>query len=187
MNITNKIKTEGRLQHEVYAPLKGYKKGVFQLLSKFNNGYWNKTWNVDYLRKHGTLKDVSYSHNLITSAGKAGLAGLAGNVGAVSAFTYLEVGTSTTAPAIGQTALIGAITTNGLQRASASVSRTTTTVTNDTLTLIKTFTVTGSSTVEEAGVFNASSSGVMAGRSLTGTKALSNGDTYVLTYNIIFS
>lgn len=137
--------------------------------------------------KDGNLKDKWSVNNLITSAGKAAIAGLVGNTGSVTAFSYIAVGTSTTAVAVGQTALQAEITDSGLSRASATVSRTTTNVSNDTLTLTKTFTVTGTKTVEEIGVFNASSSGVMLGRALTTSRSLINGDSLSCTYNIIFS
>ena len=124
----------------------------------------------------------------ISSAGKAQLAGLAGNTGSPTAFTYLELGDSNTAFAVGQTALQSAITGNGLARAAATVSRTTTTVTNDTLSLAKTWTASGSETVREAGVFNASSTGVMLARKVLDTaRALSSGSSYTYTYTIIFA
>lgn len=143
---------------------------------------------VDFkiIRRNGEVEKWSID-NLIVSAGKAAIAGLVGNTGAITAFSYLAVGSSNTAVSIGQTALQAEISTNGLTRASASVSRTTTTVTNDTLTLIKSFSVSGSSTVEEIGVFNDPSAGIMLGRALTGSKSVVNGDTFLCTYNIIFS
>jgi hypothetical protein len=137
-------------------------------------------------RANGLVEEWSVN-NLITSAGKAAIAGLVGNTGAVTAFTYLAVGTSNTAPAIGQTALIGEISTNSLARAAATVSRVTTTVTNDTLQLNYTWTASGSSSIEEVGIFNASSSGTMLGRALTSTKSVVSGDTLQITYKIIFS
>lgn len=124
--------------------------------------------------------------NLIVSAGKAQLALLAGDASATP-FTYIAVGSSTTAPAVGQTALASEIAASGLTRAAATVSRTTTTVTNDTLTLSKTFTATGSVTVEEVGVFNDASAGTMLGRALTTTKSLVNTETLTVTYNVVFS
>ena len=81
-------------------------------------------------RADGTLKWELKTPNTIMSAGKAALANLAGNVSSPTAFTYLAVGTSTTAVAVNQTALGAEITTGGLARASATVSRVTTTVTN---------------------------------------------------------
>ncbi len=125
--------------------------------------------------------------NGITNAGFAAMAGLVGNTGAISAFTYLAVGTSSTAFSAGQTALIGEISTNGLSRVAATVSRVTTTQTNDTLQLTYTFTVSGTSTIEEIGAFNAASSGIMLGRALTSTIALVNGDSLTMTYKFKFS
>jgi len=135
----------------------------------------------------GNLKfDTGFINNTITNTGKAQIALLAGDSSAVP-FTYLALGTSNTAPSSGQTALVAEISTNGLQRSSATVSRTTTTTTNDTLQLVNSFTASGSSTVEEVGIFNANSSGTMLGRALTGSKALVNGDQLIVTYQVIFA
>lgn len=137
------------------------------------------------VRVDGSVEEWSID-NLITSAGKAQIALLAGDASATP-FTYLALGTSSTAPAVGNTTLGAEITDTGLQRAAATVSRTTTTVTNDTLTLTKTFTATGSKTVEEVGIFNASSAGTLLGRALSGTKSLINTETITVTYNVIFA
>lgn len=138
--------------------------------------------------KDGKVKfDTGFIKNTITNASLAVLSGLAGNVNSQVAFTYLAVGTSTTAPAATQTALGGEITTNGLGRSSATVSRVTTTETNDTLQLTKTFTVSGTSTVEEAGIFNDASAGTMLGRALTGSKSVVSGDTLIVTYQVKFA
>lgn len=136
--------------------------------------------------KDGNIRDQWTVNNLITSAGKAQLALLAGDASATP-FTYLALGTSTTAPAVGQTALVGEITTGGLGRASATVSRVTTTVTNDTLQLVKVFTSSATHAVEEVGIFNASSAGTMLGRALTGAKSIANGETITVTYKVIFA
>ena len=137
--------------------------------------------------KDGNIKWELNFTNTITNVGFAVIAGLAGNTGAQTAFTYLAVGTSSTAPSASQTALGGEITTNGLGRAAATVSRVTTTQTNDTLQLYKLFTVTGTSTVEEAGVFNDATTGTMLGRALTSSKTVVNGDTLAITYKVKFS
>ena len=137
--------------------------------------------------KDGNLKwDTGFISNGITTAGKAQIALLAGDSSAVP-FTYLAVGTSSTAFSASQTALQAEITDSGLARASATVTRVTTTTTNDTLQLVKSWSVTGSKTIEEVGIFNDSSAGTMLGRALTGTKALVNGDTMTETYKVIFS
>lgn len=137
--------------------------------------------------KNGKLKyDTGFIKNTITNASFAVLSGLAGATGAQTAFTYLAVGTSNTAPAASQTALQAEISTNGLSRAAATVSRVTTTQTNDTLQLVLVFSVSGTSTVEEAGIFNANSAGVMLGRALTTSRSVVNGDTLTVTYQVKF-
>lgn len=135
----------------------------------------------------GNLKwDTGFIDNLVTSAGKAQIALLVGDASATP-FTFLAVGSSTTAPAVGQTTLGTEITTNGLERAAATISRVTTTVTNDTFQAVKAWTSTGSHTVEEIGVFNASSSGTMLARALTGTRTVVSGEILTATYKVTFA
>ena len=131
--------------------------------------------------------DTGFQANLGTNTRLAVFSGLAGGTGSQTAFGWLAVGTSNTAVSASHTALQAEITDSGLQRAASTNSRTTTTQTNDTLNLTKTWTASGSKTVEEIGFFNASSAGVMGGRCLTGTKAFVNGDTYAATYKVVFS
>lgn len=142
--------------------------------------------NLKVIRGGKCVLDKTFN-NGITNAGFAAIAGLVGNTGSITAFTYLAVGTSSTAFAASQTALIGEYSTIGLSRASATVSRVTTTQTNDTLQLVKTFTVTGTGSVEEVGAFNAASSGIMLGRALSGTVSVVNGDELVVTYKFQFT
>ncbi|MHA2066013.1 MAG: hypothetical protein ACXABY_16700 [Candidatus Thorarchaeota archaeon] len=124
----------------------------------------------------------------IPNSSLAEYSGLAGNTGSKTAFTYLELGTDDTAFAAAQTALQAAITDSGLARAAATVSQETTTQTDDTLQLTKQWTASGSKTVKEAGVFNNSSGGTMGARTVLGTaRALTSGDTYTYTYQIIFA
>lgn len=141
---------------------------------------------VKHFSKDGLLLSTHKTNNTITNAGKAQIALLAGDASATP-FTYLAVGTSTTAPAASQTALAAEITDTGLARAASTVSRTTTTQTNDTLSLVYTWTASGSKTVEEVGIFNASSSGTMLGRALTSTKSLVNGEQFQVTYTVQFA
>ncbi len=137
--------------------------------------------------KDGNLKwDTGFVHNGITTAGKALIASLAGDPAAVP-FTYIALGSGTTAFLSSQTALVTEITTSGLGRASATVSRVTTTSTNDTLQLTQTFTASGSQTVQEIGIFNGPAAGTMLGRALTGAKGMVSGDTLATTYQVIFA
>lgn len=142
---------------------------------------------LDIYDVNGKLKDTTgWLENTITKTGLAQIALLAGDASAVP-FTYLAVGTDSTAAANTQTALVAEITDTGLERAAATVSRVTTTETNDTLQLVKTWTASGSKTVEEIGIFNAASTGTMLGRKVTGSKALSNGETLTATYKVSFA
>lgn len=124
----------------------------------------------------------------ITAAGKAEVCGLAGNTGSPTAFTYLANGSGATAFVKTQTALVTENTANGSARASATVSRTTTTDTNDTLSLVKQWTASGAVTIKEAGVFNASSAGDMLARKvLDSTVTLADTDTWTWTHLVVFA
>ena len=174
-----------------------YKLGFLQrqfvrFLELFNIGHFGAQtigrFITAFTRNYGTLLwDTGFKANTITNASFAVFSGLAGNTGSQNPFTYLAVGTSSTATSAGHTTLQAEIVDSGLERASATVSRVTTTQTNDTLQLTKTWTATGSKAVEEIGVFNASSSGVMATRALTTTKTLVNTSQLVATYQIKFA
>jgi len=133
------------------------------------------------------IQDTGFGDNIITTLGKASIAGLTGDTGSITAFTYLAVGTSTQAADAADTALIAEISTLGLSRSSATVSRTTTTTTNDTLRLTKTWSVTGSTTVNEIGILNASSSGTLLARKVVTAVAVINGNTLTATYDIKFT
>lgn len=136
--------------------------------------------------KDGHLKSESKGYNIITKAGLAQLALLAGDATAVP-FTYLALGTDDTAVAATDTALGAEITDTGLARAAATISRTTTTLTNDTLRATYTWTASGAKTIEECGLFNASSAGTMLGHKLTGSKVTANGDEVIVIYDIKFA
>lgn len=137
-------------------------------------------------RADGTLVSDETVENIFTNAGKAQMALLCGDATATP-FTYVAVGTSSTAVAATDTTLTAEVVDTGLSRASGTVTRTTTTVTNDTYQISKTFTATGSKTIEEVGIFNASSAGTMLSHALTTTKALSNTDTLAVTYTLKFA
>ncbi len=127
-------------------------------------------------------------HNKMTNKSLAAITGLVGNTGSIVAFTYLAVGTSSTAVSASHTALQAELSTLGLSRSIATVARTTTTQTNDTLSLTFTWSVTGTTTVEEIGIFNASGGGdgittnIMLARALTGSIAVVNTNQLVATY-----
>ena len=146
-------------------------KGTYEFKIIGIDGLVRNSWKVD---------------NLVTNAGFAQLALLAGDASATP-FTYLAVGTSTTTAAASQTALVAEIVDSGLSRAVGTVSRITTTVANDTLQILYTWSVTGTKTIQEVGVFNAASAGTMLSRAVTGSNAVVNGDQFIITYKLKFS
>lgn len=124
----------------------------------------------------------------ITNAGKAEMSNLFGGVDSPTEFTYLALGSTATAFAATQTALVAEITGNGLARHVATVTQETTTVTDDTTQLTYQWTASGTETVREAGVFNASSGVIMAARKVLGTaQALVSGNTFTWTHSVIFA
>lgn len=122
--------------------------------------------------------------NLVTNAGKAGVASRINGAGSEAAFTYIAIGTGTTAAVVGDTTLETEITTGGGARASATASRTTTDVTNDTSRLVLTFNFTSSFAVTEAGALNAASSGVLLNRQVFSAVNVVNGDSLQVTIDI---
>jgi len=135
----------------------------------------------------GNFSDTVTIKNLITSAGKAGVASRINGVGAEAVFSYLALGIGTTSPVVGNTALESEIVDSGLARAVATLSRTTVNVTNDTATLSKVFSVTGTKAITEIGVFNASSGGVLLGRQTFSAVNVLNLDTITWTYGFTLS
>jgi len=102
--------------------------------------------------------------DLIVDNGIAGITAVLG--GLDSAFTYMAIGTDDTSPQSTDTTL-----GNETHREQATISRETTTKTNDTLVFTRTFSgYTGQETIKECGIFNASSGGYMLCRILTGSK-----------------
>jgi len=144
------------------------------------------SFTIDLLRD-GQIVEHREVVNTITNAGKAEIANLAGNVSTPAAFTYIAVGIGTTAANAADTTLESEIVDSGLERASATVSRVTTTVTNDTLQLVKSFSVTGTKAVTEVGALNASSSGVLLGRQVFSAVNVVSGDTLAITYKFKFA
>ena len=119
---------------------------------------------------------------MITNAGMAEVAGLIGTdtTGDVATFDYIAIGTGTTAPSATDTALA-----NEQQRAAATGTRVTTSVTNDTLQLVKdAFSFSGSYAITEVGVFNASTGGTMLSRSTFSAVNVTANDTLKVTVKI---
>ena len=139
-------------------------------------------WNLPRLPIFGYYSSSLKIHNLVTNAGAAGVASRINGSGSEAAFTYIAMGTGTTAAAVGNTTLETELSTVGLSRAAATASRSTTDVTNDTAQLDKTFTITGTAAVTESGVLNASSGGVLLARQVFSAINVVNTDTLAVTW-----
>ena len=122
--------------------------------------------------------------NLITTTGKAGLASRINGDGSEAVFTYIALGTGTTAANIADTTLETEISTSGGSRAIGAASRVTTTVTNDTARVSKTFTFTGSLAITEAGLLNAASVGVLVARKVFSVINVVDTDELVVTWDL---
>ena len=121
----------------------------------------------------------------LTNTGFAAAAGRIGDIGSISAFDYIANGSGSTAAAATDTGLGSENSGGGTDIIQVTPTRVTTSVTNDTLQLSNTWTSTGTKTINEVGVFNAASSGLMIARSVTAaTRSVANGDTYQATYKI---
>lgn len=132
-------------------------------------GYWSSTKRV---------------RNGITTVGKALIAGRLNASGAPAAADYIAVGTGTTAFAASDTTLVTETAASGLTRAQGTVSLVTTTTTNDTAQVTKTFSVSGTVAVTESGVFNASSSGTLLCRQTFSAINVVSGDSLAITWKV---
>jgi hypothetical protein len=120
--------------------------------------------------------------NYVTNGGLAGI-----TTALSSIVTYLAVGTSATDPAKTDTALGAVVTGYGLDAGAATVSTPTTTVTGDTISLTKTWTVTtGTKALAEIGA-QTSGGTLYAHALLSSVKNVGIGDTFTGTLNLIFT
>lgn len=129
--------------------------------------------------RQGRVVHEEKTKNLIVNAGKNALAGLFFGESGVNPFKYVAVGTGTTTPSVDDTALQNELTGYGLARTLATTSRT-----NNEATLIASWNVTGSVTVSESGIFNASTGGTMFARVTFSGLPLVNGDYLELRWKV---
>lgn len=135
---------------------------------------------IELIRDGKVIDRRDLKGNIITNAGKAACAARLGGV-EEDAFTYLAVGTGDTGELAANTALEAEITTGGLERHAATVSRETTTVANDTLQLVYTWTASAAHEVTEAGTLNAAAVGDLLNRKTFGVVTVGDGDELKLT------
>lgn len=133
--------------------------------------------------KNGEL--VTERDNIITTAGKNALAALLNSASAgTSLVTHMGFGTSTTAVAVGDTALGTELSGNGYARVAVSRS-----VAGNVVTYTATLTgITASVTVQETGLFSALTGGTLFAHQLTGAVSLSSSsDSLQITWQVTFS
>ncbi|MHA1854066.1 MAG: phage tail fiber protein [Candidatus Heimdallarchaeaceae archaeon] len=137
---------------------------------------------VEIRRKDGTIENVTI-HNTVTNTGKDSAAGLIGGLKSTG-FTYFGIGTSAVAIAAADTGLGAEVSGGSLARASSTVTQITTDVANDTLQLLHSFSATATYTIQEAGVFDTATGGVMLAGGAFAAKALEDGDELILKYSL---
>ena len=154
-------------------------RGVIEIVHRDANGRNKRLWQENRLGRWirrtfgwdlkdiglcGAWKDCLRFSNTITNVGHAAANGKMSNQGGYGTFTVQAIGIGTQGTPATATALASEITTGGGARGIAgTISQVTTTVTNDTTSLVKTWTFTASFAVTEEGIFdNASSGGNMA-------------------------
>jgi type IV secretory pathway TrbL component len=147
----------------------------------------NEELHIEQWRNGKKIYDRTYKAHSAVNAGLALVADRVGAVAAGAAVTYLALGTDSTAVAATQTTLGAEITDTGLARASATVTRVTTTVTNDTLQLYHDWTATGVKILREIGAFNDASAGSMLARKVYDAITTANTDHVIMTYKFPFT
>lgn len=127
----------------------------------------------------GTWSQSRVISNLLVDDGKAGIASRINGADSEAAFEYIALGTGTTSTASDDTEL-----ETETHREQATVSRTTTSVTDDTARLENTFSFSSSHALTESGVFNDDSSGVMAARQTFSEINVDDGDSLDVTWDL---
>ena len=123
----------------------------------------------------GMLKEHREVPNLVVTTGLNNIAERL-VTGATAVMSYMAVGTSSTAPVLGQTTLVAQ---------SATVALTSTSVAGSAVSYVASFPAgTGTALLTEAGIFNNSSGGVMLARSLFTAIDKGSSDTLTITWTI---
>jgi len=138
------------------------------------------TVKIDIYDAAGALKDTREIKNLVVTVGKNYIASRMKDATA-TAMTHMELGTGTTAAAVGDTTLQTAIS-------GSRVTLTSTTVTANAVAYVASFPAgTGTGAVTEAGVFNAASAGTMLCRAVFSVVNKGAADAMSITWTITVS
>lgn len=135
---------------------------------------------IDLFDKSGMVKDTREIKNLVVTVGKNYIASRMKDATA-TAMTHMELGTGTTAAAVGDTTLQTVISGSRVTLAS-------TTVTTNAIEYIASFPAgTGTGAVTEAGIFNAASAGTMLCRTVFSVVNKGAADAMSITWTITVS
>ena len=127
--------------------------------------------------ENGNIKQEEEVKNLVVTAGKGFIASRMKDATA-TAMTHMEVGTSSTAAAVGDTTLTAAV-------ASSRTLLTSTTVTTNSVAYVCSFPAgTGTGALTEAGLFNAASAGTMLCRTVFSVINKGAADTLGITWTV---
>lgn len=135
--------------------------------------------------EHGNVKEDREENNLVVSVGKAfttsRMIGTASTV-----MSHMEVGTSSTAAAAGQTALVALVASS--RTALTSSTQSTVTTTSDSVQYVCTFGAgVGTGALTEAGIFNAASAGTMLCRTVFSVVNKGASDVMTVTWTVTLS
>jgi len=135
---------------------------------------------IDIIGADGTVTDTREIKNLVVTAGKTFIASRMVGVSA-TVMGFMELGTGTTAAAVGDTTLQTAI-------GSSRVALTSGTASTNVVTYVASFPAgTGTGAVTEAGVFNAASAGTMLCRTVFSVVNKGAADAMSITWTITVS
>jgi hypothetical protein len=135
---------------------------------------------IDIIGADGTVKDSREIKNLVVTSGKTFIASRMVGV-ASTVMGWMELGTGTTAAAVGDTALQAVIS-------GSRVALTSGTNASNVVTYVASFPAgTGTGAVTEAGVFNASSAGTMLCRTVFSVVNKGAADAMSITWTITVS
>jgi len=137
-----------------------------------------------FLKRAGEPEFTLHSteDDLITTAGKTSAARLIGAIGSEAGYTYLAIGEGTLTASVGDTTLGTEITSEGGERAAATVSNSA-----NILYVENTYNFTSSFAVTESGCFNDASVGTMLCRQVFGAINVQSGDSLLMRWKITVS
>lgn len=144
----------------------------------------NGSVHVQLIGPDGKVKQEHTNHNLIVTVGKTFLATYLTPSGhGANFFDYMGLGTGSTSPAAGDTALQTELSGGGYSRQAGVITSSTNVWQN-----VDTFSPgNGTGAITEAGLFSASTSGTMFARQVFSVYNKAAGDTLIITWTVTFS